>query len=298
MIGMNHSDLDKPWPKTTWVRCWDIQCDMARVHLARHSYDWSRLDRWFDKAESIGAKTVYVIHGTPAFNAKNPTNEHNAGWMPAGANSVPKSIDVFNEFVHALCSRYKGRLHAIEVGNEAANLLDFWNPITKASMETLVKMHKRAYKTAKSIDPSITVVANCILPRKSSGGVKKAQKFIDAMKAAGWPCDAVSCHIYPLPDNPDAHGGGANYPEFKRDYDAVKSAVKKAGGPYKKCWVTEFSIDLLKPRLSDAKAQNIIRKIREKHKGFVFYYAWDRPDLGGLYVGPNTLAWSEMEKMV
>ena len=298
MIGMNHSDLDKPWPKTTWVRCWDIQCDPARIHLGRHQYDWSRLDRWFDKAESIGAKTLYVIHGTPAFNAVNPTNKHNAKWMPAGANSAPANLNIFNEFVHALVTRYKGRLDAIEIGNEAANLVDFWYPINNASMKTLAKMHERAYRTAKSIDPNIRVIANCILPRRTSGGIRKAQPFIDAMAAAGWPCDAVSCHLYPLPRRPDKEGAGANYPEFRRDYRQVKRAVRKAGGPYKKLWVTEWSIDLLKTPMSDAKAQNIIRKIRTKHKGFTFFYAWDRKDLKGMYVGPGTLAWSEMEKMV
>jgi GH35 family endo-1,4-beta-xylanase len=299
MIGMNYSELDIPWVKTTWVRCWDIQCDSARIMAGGPgSYDWSRLDRWFDKAESIGAKTVYVAWGCPEWQAKGK-GEHNAPWMPPKANSEWKSLDVWNEFIHNLVTRYKGRLHAIEIGNEAANLKDFFEGAgTKAGAKTLAQMHKRAYKTIKALDPSITVVANSVLPRKSSGGMKRAQYFLDAMKEKGWPCDAVSCHIYPLPDKPDAHGGGANYPEFKRDYDAVKSAVKKAGGPYKKNWVTEWNIDLLKPQLADNKAQNIIRKIREKHKGFVFFYAYSRPDLGGIFVGPNTLAWSEMEKMV
>ena len=31
--------------------------------------------------------------------------------------------------------------------------------------------------------------------------------------------DAMSCHLYPLPDKPDQNGGGANFPEFERDYD-------------------------------------------------------------------------------
>ena len=35
-------------------------------------------------------------------------------------------------------------------------------------------------------------------------------------------------------------------------------------------WITEWNIDLLKPTLSDSKANNVIRKIREKHKGYCF----------------------------
>ena len=40
--------------------------------------------------------------------------------------------------------------------------------------------------------------------------------------------------------------------------------------------MTEFSIDLLKPQLVTRRRTTILPKIREKHKGFVFYYAWDR----------------------
>ena len=38
MIGVNHFDLDKPWPKATSVRCWDIQCDMASGEPMTHSH--------------------------------------------------------------------------------------------------------------------------------------------------------------------------------------------------------------------------------------------------------------------
>ncbi len=298
MLGMNFSELDIEWPAPLdMVRCWDIQCDPARIMAGgKDSYDWSRLDRFFDKANSVGASVVYVAHGCPEWQAKG-TGEHNAPWMPPKANSEWKDINVFGEFIWNLVTRYKDRgLTAVEVGNEAANLKDFYEKAgTKAGAESLATMHKKAYRIVKDVAPNVLVVGNSILPRKSSGGVSKADKFLAAMHELKWPVDAMSCHLYPLPDKPDANGGGANFPEFERDYDLARDAVKKHKGP-SKMWITEWNVDLLKPTLSDSKANNVIRKIREKHKGYSFYYAWSRADLKGTYVGPNTIACDEMRK--
>ena len=272
-FGLNHSQLDNEWPRTKWVRCWDIQCDPARIHLGPDQYDWSRLDRWFDKAASIGARTLYTLHGTPQWLAKG-SGEHNAPWMPPKANCPPKDIDHVNKFAWNLATRYKGRLHAIEVGNEAANLLDFWNPITEASMKKLANIHKRVYKTVKSIDPDIMVVSNPILPRKSSGGVKKASKFIDAMSDAGWPCDSVGLHVYP--------NTGDGPKKFLSMVDEVRQAVKKKGGP-KKLTITEASFDLLGPPMDPQKTLKYCDEVKDGFNGLVFWYAHDRRDLGGCY---------------
>lgn len=103
-----------------------------------------------------------------------------------------------------------------------------------------------------------------------------------------WPVDAMATHIYPLV--------GENYPEFADYYDAARDAVMQRGGPHH-MWITESTFDLGGPVMDDAKAQNILRKVLEKHKGFVFWYAYDRPDLGGMSAlfEPGTLAWSELE---
>ena len=99
----------------------------------------------------------------------------------------------------------------------------------------------------------------------------------------------MACHIYPTV--------GENYPEFAAYYKEVKKASKDRGGP-SKVWTTEALFDLLGPGMADNKSQNIMRKVREKHKGHVFWYAYSRPDLGGQggLLQEGTLTWGELEK--
>ncbi len=298
MLGMGFTQLEPDWPAVDYVRIWDIGCDWARINTARNVYEWSRLDAVVAKAESIGARVCYVHHGVPQWLAKNPVNEHTAPWMPPGSNSVPKDLDAWNEWVWHVATRYHGRIHSYEIGNEL-QLPDFLYPWDQSTRNTWAKMHKRAYNTIKAVDPDALVGTASILPRKSSGGVKKGGKYLDEIaKVAGktkkgnqkaWPADFVACHIYPTV--------GENYPEWRDYYKEVKKASKDRGGPGK-VWVTETAWDLLGPATDDAKGQNMMRKVREKHSGYVFWYAYDRPDLGGTggLMKEGTLTWSELEK--
>jgi len=287
MLGMNFTRLDVPWPQVDWVRIWDVGCDWSRIHVGPDEYDWTLLDQVVARAEMINAKVIYTAHGTPTWLAANPDNPNNAPWMPPGANSVPTSIDEWNKFIWNLTTRYSGRIHAIELGNEL-QLADFLYPYDDETLSTWATMTWRAHHTIKSIDPTIVVIGASILPRTSSGGIHRAEKWLLHLADRAWPVDAMATHIYPLV--------GENYPEFADYYDAARDAVMQQGGPHH-MWITESTFDLGGPVMDDAKAQNILRKVLEKHKGFVFWYAYDRPDLGGMSAlfEPGTLAWSELE---
>jgi len=58
-------------------------------------------------------------------------------------------------------------------------------------------MTQRAYSTIKSINPDALVISSPMLPRASSGGMTKAQKYLDAIQSNGWNVDAFATHVYP-----------------------------------------------------------------------------------------------------
>jgi len=58
-------------------------------------------------------------------------------------------------------------------------------------------MTARAYSTIHSINPGAMVLSASMLPRASSGGMSKAQMYLDAIAANGWNVDAFATHIYP-----------------------------------------------------------------------------------------------------
>ena len=288
-LGMGFTQLEMDWPSVDTVRIWDIGVDWARVNTAPGVYDWSRLDAVVAKAQATGAgRIVYVHHGVPGWLAQKNPNEHTAPWMPPGSNSVPKDLAKWDAWVRAVVKRYKGRIHIHEIGNEP-QLPDFMYPWNQSNRATWAKMTKRAYKIIKEVDPKAKVWSASVLPRKSSGGMKKGGLFLDELKKVGWPVDAVACHIYPTV--------GENWPEWKAYYDEVVKAAKQRGCT-KPVVVTETLFDLLGPEMSDSKGQNLVKKVATKHKGsVVIWYAFNRPDLGGMggHIRPGTLTWAEMQ---
>ncbi len=113
---------------------------------------------------------------------------------------MPTSVDEFNKFIWNLATRYKGRILYYEIWNEP-QLKMFMYPYNDAELATLATMTQRAHNTIKSIDPSAYVLSASLLPRAESGGMAKAQLYINAIKAVGWNVDAFATHIYP--DNGD-----------------------------------------------------------------------------------------------
>ena len=289
MLGLGFTKTNENWPKeVTHARIWDIGATWKDIHVAPDQYNWARLDEVMAKMEGMGYKHItYVIAATPQWLAKYPTQAHFALWLGPGTNSMPHNVEEFNKFVHNLATRYKGRIHAYEIWNEP-QLADFLYPYDIKELNTLATMTKRAYKTIKSIDSKALVLGASILPRPTSGGMKKAKKYLDAMKEKGYPVDAWTCHIYPV--------GNTNQGElWKQYFDETRAALK--GRKTSKLWVTETGLGLLQGPISPEKTEKYLNKIKDVAKGtFVYWYAWDRPDLGGALIAEGTPAWNTIKK--
>ena len=286
MIGMGFTNLDHPWPtEVTHIRIWDIGCTWRDIHTAPDTYNWDRLDAVVAKA--AGRHLTYVIAATPKWLAKHPDQPHFAPWLGAGSNSMPHSVDEFNKFVWQLATRYKGRIKAYEVWNEP-QLADFMFPYNDAECNTLATMQQRAYHTIKSIDPAAVVLSASVLPRTSSGGMNKARRYLTALKRKGWNCDAFACHLYP-----EVGSGAARW---KAMLGEVVTTLKALDAPNTKVWITETSFDLLGPQCEAAAAKQLIQGAYRNAGGrFIYWYAWQRPDLGGTYIGPDSPAWEAIK---
>lgn len=285
MIGLNITDVMDPfWPKEmTHYRIWDAGAAWCQIHTGPRTYNWNQLDLIMAKAGD--RHITYVVGGCPQWLAKYPNNPHPASWLGAGSNSMPYDVDVFNEFIWHLATRYKGRINAYEIWNEP-QLPDFMFPYTDAECHTLARMTKRAYSTIKTIDPEAAVLAASVLPRATSGGMVKARKFLTALKEKGWPVDIMTCHIYP------EVGTGAK--RWKNMLQDVSSTMDVMGAP-NRLWITETAYGLLGPIIPDDKAKQLVEDTYEATNRFIFWYAWNRPDLGGMQVGSNTAAWDQIK---
>lgn len=286
MLGMHFNDpLESP-PKTDWVRLWDCGVSWKDIHLGPNRYDWSRLDYLVNLYSD--RNILYVFAATPRWLAKDPDAPHYAPWLGPGSNSLPYDIDEWNKFVWMVSKRYRGKINAYEIWNEP-QLADFMYPYDAKNINALVTMTKRAYNTIKSNDKAAIVVSASVLPRISSGGMKRAERYLKSLKKGGWPVDRVSCHIYPE----IGMGPQAWYMYLQE----VRSSVEKLGGP-KLIWVTETNYNLLGKILDPQTSERYVRDTyKYAGKSPVFWYGWGKDDiLGGLIIRENSAAWKEMQK--
>jgi hypothetical protein len=294
MLGIHFTGWEgEPWTDgPTHVRLWDNGVSWRAIHTAVDTYEWARLDAMVDFYTSKGVKITYVACATPQWLAMDPHAPHFAPWLGEGSNSLPYDVDEWNKFIWNLATRYRGRIHYYEIWNEP-QLADFMYPYDTATCNRLATMTQRAKNTIDSIDPAAMVIAASVLPRQSSGGMNKAQRFLDALEAKGWPCDAYACHIYPEV--------GYWAPRWKEYLADVKDALAAMNAPNKsKIWVTETTYGLLGDPIPEDKAAAVVDQTYQHAAALgvqqVYWYAWNRPDLGGLQIKDGSTAWSAIRR--
>lgn len=292
MIGMHFTSPqdNDPVGDVTHVRLWDCGVTWKDIHTAPDSYNWSRMDMLMDKYE--GKHITYVIAATPQWAAADPNAPHAAPWLGAGSNSLPGDPDnSWKPFLANLSQRYAGRIKAYEIWNEP-QLADFMYPWDTKQRNLLAQMTKDASRIIKCNDEAALIGSASVLPRDSSGGMKKAKKYLQALKDKNWcGIDFVATHIYPEP------GKGAK--RWNNMFWDVRDTMAEMNCPTKKVWVTETLYGLLgDPIATDEKAEQLVRDTYEYAGGkFVFWYAWNRSDLNsGFYLNHDTATWRAIKE--
>ena len=299
MRGMGFTSTNQEWPfGVTHGRIWDIGATWADIHVAPDTFKWNRLDEVVAKMEANGITHItYVIAATPAWAARDPHAPHNAPWLPKGSNSLPGDPDKsWKPFVANLSQRYKGRIHAYEIWNEC-QLPDFMYPWDAKNRKDLARMTNDGVRIIKSNDPKALVGACSILPRETSGGLKKAEKFLTELsKHKNWGgVDFFAVHLYP-------EGSTNQASQWIKYFDDTKALLKKMKAPKnpgKKTstiWVTETALGLLSNGISKEKVDQYTAKIADRGASVVIWYAWNRPDLGGAWIGPGTYMWEAIKR--
>ncbi len=167
----------------TWVKQWFAWRDIEGK--GKGQYDWETADRVVSQVEEFGLKLIVRV-------------DHEPDW----AGPPPANTDHFANFLAALVTRYKGRIHAYQVWNEP-NLAREWGNKPPNAQE-YTQMLKKAYQVIKQIDPNAIVVSAGLAPTTelSQRAVPDTQ-FIQAMYNAG---------AKPYFDMLGAHGAGYKAP--------------------------------------------------------------------------------------
>ena len=181
----------------TWVKQWFAWSDIEGK--GKGQYDWGLADRVVSQVEEFGLKLIVRV-------------DHEPEW----AGPPPANIDDFTDFLSALATRYRGRIHAYQVWNEPNLAREWGNKPPNAKEYT--QMLKKAYQVTKQADPSALVVSAGLAPTTelSQRAVPDTQ-FIQAMYNAGAKSyfDMLGAHGagYRAPPEKDP-GEVANDPNF------------------------------------------------------------------------------------
>ena len=187
----------------TWVKQWFAWRDIEGK--GKGQYDWSTPDRIVNQVEDFGLNLIVRV-------------DHEPEW----AGPPPGNVENFAQFLSAVATRYKGRIHAYQVWNEP-NLAREWGDKPPNARE-YTQMLKRAYEVIKKADPNAIVISAGMAPTTelSQRAVPDTQ-FIQSMYNAG---------AKPYFDMLGAHGAGYKAPpEMDPGQVAIDPNYHNVGDP-------------------------------------------------------------------
>jgi hypothetical protein len=273
-FGMHFNELDSPWPQTGEapgaVRIWDAGpnrdnsgagAQWTEINPQRGVYDWSGLDARVAAAAARGADVIYTLGGrTPRWASSQPDTPTPYG---LGQCAEPSSEALWQDWVRAVVTRYKGRIRYWEIWNEP-DLPDFYC----GRAGRLVDLSRLAKEVINAVDPAARVVSPAMSGFEGVGA-------LDAFLAAGGGAfvDIIGYHFYV--DKPE---------DISFKALALKAVMERYGAQKLPLWNTEqgwIDTNLPVDVLPEARgAAYVSRSVllawawgQQRH----YYYTWDNP---------------------
>jgi hypothetical protein len=290
-FGMHIHNAEKPghWPDVpfgAW-RLWDAYTSWADLEPSKGAWNFARLDAVVDRAQATGVSLLLVLGRTPNWASARPTEHSPYG---PGQAAEPANLEDWRNYVRTVAGRYRGRIAAYQIGNEA-NLAMFWT----GGIPKLVELTRVAREEIKRIDPGAQVVA------PSGAGLDTSivweRGFLDAGGAA--LVDVASFHLYDLNRPPEAmidrvlaeraHLAAAGYrrlPLWNTETGLLINNIKPALD-------VTWSDDWRKQRIEPEVASDYVMRafLIARALGFerYYWYAWDNRWLGMIEPADNSL---------
>ena len=174
--GSPHVDRDLDLAKRAGFR-W-IKQSFEWRYIEPHEKEklgWAEPDRLVEAINSRQLKLIARVDNQPAW-ARSDNLFPGIG--------PPDNLQDFADFLSALATRYRGRIHAYQIWNEP-NLAREWAnqpPDPKAYVEMLAVAHQ----AIKAADPSALVITAGLAPTTASGAIAMPDaEFVERMYASG-----------------------------------------------------------------------------------------------------------------
>ena len=127
-----------------WIK---QQVDWNSIEYARGLYRWEELDHLVAEAQRHGLKILLSVARAPGFSRPEPVEE----------DGPPGDFTIFRDFMHALSSRYQGRVAAYELWNEP-NLKREWRGFDLSAAK-FVELVKAGASGVREGDPEAIIIS-------------------------------------------------------------------------------------------------------------------------------------------
>jgi hypothetical protein len=271
------------WPqvKLGSARLWETGTGWGDINTSPGAYDWTTLDRWLAKSQTVNIPLFYTFGTTPQWASSNPADTACAkgpGSCDAPSDLNPDGTGTnqhWKDFVRALATHVAGQITYWQMWN-TPNDIRQWT----GTPQQLVRMTKDARSIILSIDPNAKIIAppsgnyHCKLPATCH-----AAKWIGMFLAAGGGpyVDLISFHTY-FTQTPE---------DVLLMLNCIRTTLITYAQNSKPIWATEGSwgavVDLPD---SDAQAAYLARTYLLLWPNGVerfYWYAWDDPNWGILF---------------
>jgi hypothetical protein len=211
-----------PWPSVpfgSW-RLWDAMCHWSQMELEKGQWHWEILDREVDLAEKHHVDLLMTMGDTPAWASARPNEGRRGRFQEKGGAAEPKDMQDWRNYVRALATRYRGRIHYYEIWNEP-NLENFFS----GTPEKMLELAREAYTTLKQVDPTIQVVSPSAV---GPTGLTWLEEYLQL--GGGKYADIIGYHFYVHRRPPE---------DMLRFIQPVKEIMQKGGVSDKPLWNTE-----------------------------------------------------------
>jgi len=265
------------WPFVNFYgqRFWDTRTEWGVMENSKGHWDFSRLDYMVDLALAHHVEPLMVLGQTPTWAAGNPDAESP---YKKGFSSPPKDIKDWENYLHALGTRYQGKIRCYEIWNEPN-----WGAFFSGSPKQLAQLEQTAAIVLKKIDPAVTIVSPGICFTDSYSGRLFLRNYLKA--GGGKHSDAAGIHLY------TSDVGVYTIETILR----IKKMLAEYGLSKLPIWNTETAISS-PPRANGdpAAMRKAAGQIACEHiinwacgVDRYYYYAWDNGDLGMVEGGPG-----------
>lgn len=205
---------------------------------------WEKYDRIVALADEYGLEIIARLDHPPAWTR---ADGHSRGYF-----APPDNYEDYGDFVHAVASRYKGKIKYYQLWNEP-NIYPEWGeqPVNAQDYTRLLKI---GYKRAKEADPNAVIISAGLAQTLETGPRNLSDLlFLQQMYDAGAKnyFDILAVMNYGLFTGPGDHRADASRTNFSRP-ELVREIMVKNGDANKPIWAMEIGWNALPPAFEEA----------------------------------------------